>query len=187
MVKHQSRMRHKKDNYQEETIEGFRVPKTTSKRLHAFLESEGITKKKWLESKLDDDLDYKALLNVNKTSSVLIPKIHYAKLHAVSPIPTEDIINEIVGYVSSLLKEEPTWKNYLTLFSAFCESSGFKLTVDEELTFTTINLQHDISEVFTDIMEGVWKKIANKTKELKFESCIKTDISVIIKFKKLNS
>ena len=63
MVKHQSRMRHKKDNYQEETIEGFRVPKTTSKRLHAFLESEGITKKKWLESKLDDDLDYKALLN----------------------------------------------------------------------------------------------------------------------------
>ena len=187
MVKHQSRMRHKKNNYQEETIEGFRVPKTTSKRLHAFLESEGITKKKWLESKLDDDLDYKALLNVNKTSSVLIPKTHYAKLLATSSTTIEDTVSEIFGYVSFLLKEDSTWENYLTLFSAFCESSGFKLTIDEELTFTTINLQHDISEVFTDIMEGVWKKIANRTKELKFESCIKTDISVIIKFKKLNS
>ena len=187
MVKQQSRMRHKKDNYQEETIEGFRVPKTTSKRLHAFLESEGITKKKWLESKLDDDLDYKALLNVNKTSSVLIPKIHYARLLDTSSTATEDTVNEIFGYVSFLVKEDPTWKNYLALFSAFCESSGFKLTVDEELTFTTINLQHDISEVFTDIMEGVWKKIANRTKELKFESCIKTNISVIIKFEKIKS
>ena len=185
MTRQQSGVGTKKNHSLDETIEGFRVPKATSKRLHTFLESEGITKKKWLESKLDDDLDYRALLNVNKTSSVLIPKIHYAKLLAVSPIPTEDIINEIVGYVSSLLKEEPTWKNYLTLFSAFCESSGFKLTVDEEITFTTINLQHDISEVFTNIMEGVWKKIANKTKDLKFASCIKTDISVIIKFEKI--
>ena len=84
-------MNHKKANYQEETIEGFRVPKTTSKRLHAFLESEGITKKKWLESKLDDDLDYKALLNVNKTSSVLIPKIHYARLLATSSTAVDSI------------------------------------------------------------------------------------------------
>ena len=138
-----------------------------------------------MESKLDDDLDYKALLNVNKTSSVLIPKIHYARLLGASPIAIDDTVDEIFGYVSSLVKPNATWKNYLALFSAFCESSGFKLTVDEESTFTTINLQHGISEVFTDIMELVWKKIANKTNELKFESCIKTDISVIIKFEKL--
>ena len=137
-----------------------------------------------MESKLDDDLDYKALLNVNKTSSVLIPKIHYAKLLGASPIAIDDTVDEIFGYVSSLVKTN-SWKNYLALFSAFCESSGFKLIVDEESTFTTINLQHDISEVFTDIMELVWKKIANKTNELKFASCIKTDISVIIKFEKL--
>lgn len=174
-----------KNDSLKETIEGFRVPNATSKKLHAFLESEGITKKKWLESKLDDDLDYKALLNVNKTSSVLIPKIHYARLLASSSTATEDTVNEIFGYVSSLLKEDSSWKNYLMLFSAFCESSGFKLTVDEELTFTTIDLQHNISEVFTDIMEGVWRKIANKTKDLKFASCIKTDISVIIKFEKI--
>ena len=86
---------------------------------------------------------------------------------------------------TSKRKEDPTWKNYLALFSAFCESSGFKLAIDEELTFTTIDLHHNISEVFTDIMEGVWKKIANRTKELKFESCIKTNISVIIKFEKI--
>ena len=103
MTRQQSGVGTKKNHSLDETIEGFRVPKATSKRLHTFLESEGITKKKWLESKLDDDLDYKALLNVNKTSSVLIPKIHYAKLLAVSPIPTEVSFNEIDGYVSSLL------------------------------------------------------------------------------------
>jgi len=187
VTRQQSGVGTKKNHSLDETIEGFRVPKATSKRLHTFLESEGITKKKWLESKLDDDLDYKALLNVNKTSSVLIPKTHYAKLLATSSTTVEDTVSEIFGYVSFLVKEDPTWKNYLALFSAFCESSGFKLTIDEELTFTTIDLHHNISEVFTDIMEGVWKKIGNKTKELKFESCIKTDISVIIKFKKLNS
>jgi len=187
VTRQQSGVGTKKNHSLDETIEGFRVPKATSKRLHTFLESEGITKKKWLESKLDDDLDYRALLNVNKTSSVLIPKIHYARLLDTSSTATEDTVNEIFGYVSFLVKGNPTWKNYLALFSAFCESSGFKLTVDEELTFTTINLQHDISEVFTDIMEGVWKKIANRTKELKFESCIKTNISVIIKFEKIKS
>ena len=67
-------MKTKKDHSLNETIEGFRVPKAISKKLHDFLESEGITKKKWLESKLNDDLDYKAILNVNKTNSVLIPK-----------------------------------------------------------------------------------------------------------------
>ena len=138
-----------------------------------------------MESKLEDDLDYKALLNVNKTSSVLIPKIHYARLLASSSTATEDTVNEIFGYVSSLLKEDSSWKNYLmSFFCYFVNQVGFKLTVDEEITFTTIDLQHNISEVFTDIMEGVWKKIADKTKELKFESCIKTNISVIIKFEK---
>ena len=184
MTRQQSEVGTKKNHSLDETIEGFRVPKATSKKLHTFLESAGITKKKWLESKLDDDLDYRALLNVNKTSSVLIPKKHYARLLAESE-NSQDTVDEIFNYTTSLLKEEPTWKNYLTLFSAFCESSGFKLTVDEEITFTTINLQHDISEVFTNIMEGVWKKIANKTKDLKFASCIKTDISVIIKFEKI--
>ena len=125
-------MNHKKANYHEETIEGFRVPKATSKKLHTFLESEGITKKKWLESKLDDDLEYKALLNVNKTSSVLIPKIHYARLLASSSTATEDTVNEIFGYVSSLLKEDSSWKNYLMLFFCiFVNQAGFKLTVDE--------------------------------------------------------
>ena len=173
----------KKDNSLEETIEGFRVKKTTSKKLRAFLESEGITKKRWLEIKIDEDLDYKALENVNKINSVLVPKKHYARLLAASSI--EDTVDEIFGYVSSLLKKNATWKGYLSLFSSFCASSGFKLHVDEEPTFTTINLQHDISEDFTDIMEWVWKKISISTKELKLENCIKTNISIIMKFEKL--
>ena len=177
-------MQTKKDHSLNEIIEGFRVPKATSKKLHDFLESEGITKKKWLESKLNDDLDYKALLNINKTSSVLIPKKHYARLLAESE-NSQDTVDEIFDYTTSLLNENASWKDYLMLFSGFCESSGFKLVVNEESTFTTMDLQHDISERFTDIMEGIWKKVATKTNELKLESCIKTDISVIMKFQKL--
>ena len=173
----------KKDISLEETIEGFRVQKTTSKKLHDFLESEGITKKKWLETKIGNDLDFKALETINKTNSVLVPKKHYARLLAASSI--ESSADDVFGYVSSLLKKDATWKDYLSLFSSFCNSSGFKLEIDEEPTFTTINLQHDISEGFTDIMESVWKRIASNTKELKFENCIKTNISIIIKFGKL--
>ena len=173
----------RKVDHLEETIEGFRVQKTTSKKLHDYLESEGITKKRWLETKIDADLDYKALETINKTNSVLVPKKHYAKLLAASS--TKSSADDVFGYVSSLLKKNATWKDYLSLFSSFCNSSGFKLEVDDKPTFTTINLQHDISDGFTDIMELVWKKIATVTKELKFENCIKTNISVIMKFEKL--
>ena len=108
----------KKNNSPEETIEGFRVQKTTSNKLHAFLESEGITKKRWLETKIDEDLHYKALENVNKINSVLVPKKHYAKLLAASS--TKSSADDVFGYVSSLLKKNATWKDYLSLFSSFC-------------------------------------------------------------------
>ena len=62
-----------KNDYLEETIEGFRAEKITSKKLHDLLEVQGITKKKWLEIKIDNDLDYNALDNVNKNNSILIP------------------------------------------------------------------------------------------------------------------
>ena len=96
-----------KDDSLEETIEGFRVQKTTSKKLHDFLEAEGITKKKWLETKIGDDLDFKALETINKTNSVLVPKKHYARLLAASSI--ESSADEVFGYVSSLLEKNATW------------------------------------------------------------------------------
>ena len=174
-----------KDDSLEERIEGFRAEKITSKKLHDLLEVQGITKKKWLEIKIDNDLDYNALENVNKNNSILVPKQHYARLLAASSI--EDSANEVYDYVSYLVKKNSkgSWLDYLPLFSSFCNSSGFRLEIDDELTYTTINLQHGISESFTNIMELVWKKITNDTKEVKLENCIKTDVSIIIKFQKL--
>ena len=185
MTRQQSGVGTKKNHSLDETIEGFRVPKATSKRLHTFLESEGITKKKWLETKIGDDLDFKALETINKTNSVLVPKKHYARLLAASSI--EDSANEVYDYVSYLVKKNSkgSWSDYLPLFSSFCNSSGFRLEIDDELTYTTINLQHGISESFTSIMELVWEKIANNVKEVKLENCIKTDMSIILKFEKL--
>ena len=174
-----------KDDSLEETIEGFRAEKITSKKLHDLLEVQGITKKKWLEIKIDNDLDYNALENVNKNNSILVPKKHYARLLAASSI--EDSANEVYDYVSYLVKKNSkgSWLDYLPLFSSFCNSSGFRLEIDDELTYTTINLQHGISESFTSIMELVWEKIANNVKEVKLENCIKTDMSIILKFEKL--
>ena len=174
-----------KDDSPEERIEGFRAEKITSKKLHDLLEVQGITKKKWLEIKIDSDLDYKALENINKNNSILVPKQHYARLLAASSI--EDSANEVYDYVSYLVKKNSkgSWSDYLPLFSSFCNSSGFRLEIDNELTYTTINLQHGISESFTNIMELVWEKIANDIKEVKLENCIKTDMSIILKFEKL--
>ena len=171
------------DNSAEEVIEGFRVQKTTGKKLHDYLEDEGISKKKWLETKIKNDLDYKILGNMNKNESVLIPKKHYARLLAESSI--ENSVDDVYGYVSSLIKKNSFWIDYLSLFSAFCNSSGFKFEVIDNPTYTTINLEHDISKNFTSLMELVWRKLASKIKEIKFEDCIKTDTSIIIKFEKL--
>ena len=171
------------DDSPEETIEGFRVQKSTSKKLHDLLEAEGITKKKWLEIKIDSDLQHKMLGDLNKNNSILIPKQHYARLLSESHI--EDSVDEVYDYIESLIKKNPTWSNYLSLFSAFCNSSGFNFEIDDKSTYTTINLKHNVSERFTNLIELLWIRIAKHTKEVKLESCIKTDISIIMKFEKL--
>ena len=169
-------------NSQEETIEGFRIHRSSSKKLHDFLEAEGVSKKKWLETKIDNDLDTKVLSSVKK-EGIFVSKKHYALLFNEYPI--EHIVDYVYNEILSLAEKNATWKNYLQLLTSFCNTGNFELEIDEESTFTTINLQHDISEGFTDIMELVWKRIANSTKEVKFENCIKTNISIIIKFGKL--
>ena len=169
----------------EETIEGFRVQKTTSKKLHDFLQDQGLSKKKWLETKIDNDLYHKVLGDLNKNNSILVPKKHYARLLTAYSI--ENSANDVYDYVSYLVKKNSKglWQDYLPLFSSFCNSSGFRLEINENLTYTTINLQHNISEGFTNVKELVWKRIADDTKEVKLENCIKTSESIIIQFKKL--
>ena len=169
-------------NSVEETIEGFRIQKITSKKLHNFLETEGISKKKWLEGKIENDLDMNVVYS-NKDSFIVIPKLQYAVLF--DTLSLEVAVNQVYNDILFAVKKNANWSNYLVLLTSFCNQSHFELTINEDSTNTTINFNHKISKCFSDMLEVVWAKIADYTKEVKLEECIKTNSSIIMKFEKL--
>ena len=135
-----------------------------------------------MEAKIDNDLDTKVLSSVKK-EGIFVSKKHYALLFNEYPI--EDIVDYVYNEILSLAEKNATWKNYLQLLTSFCNTGNFELEIDEESTFTTINFRHGISECFSNMLELVWGRIADHTKEVKLENCIKTNVSIIMKFEKL--
>jgi hypothetical protein len=164
-----------------EIIEGFRVLKSTSVKLHNFLDDQGISKKKWLEDKIEDDLQHKIIFPNDEFIS--IAKQHYSRIFEAASI--EDAVAEVKIRMASLTNESASWGDYLRVIESFAKMNSLELHIDEDSDSVTINMKHGISRHWSDFMELLWTDLATITKEVKPENCIKNSSSIIMKFIRL--
>tara|TARA_B110000014_G_C19877183_1_gene454037 strand:- start:92 stop:601 length:510 start_codon:yes stop_codon:yes gene_type:complete len=164
-----------------EIIEGFRVLKSTSVKLHDFLDNKGISKKKWLEDKIEDDLQHKIIFPNDEFIS--IAKQHYSRIFEAASI--EDAVAEVRIRMASLTNENANWGDYLKFIESFAKMNSLELYIDEDSDTITINMKHDISSHWSDFMELLWTDLTIITKEVKPENCIKNSSSIIMKFRRV--
>ena len=105
-----------------EIIEGFRVLKSTSVKLHDFLDNKGISKKKWLEDKIEDDLQHKIIFPNDEFIS--IAKQHYSRIFEAASI--EDAVAEVKIRMASLTNENANWGDYLKFIESFAKMNSLR-------------------------------------------------------------